>query len=304
MLQDAFGNPLGTTYDANGDVLVLGDGTLHPDENGYLLVKNLAPGKYGVIATVPPATPAWQQTSTIEGTVVIDAWVKAKEPPFFVEFGLPGPHVFMGFIQPFNDLTAGVATISGTVTDMHMSRSPNFAFYSGRPFPGCWVALNEGGAVPGRALFTQPCDADSRFSIPNVPAGNYEIRIFDTNLDAVIASQPVTVDAGGNCPGATTGCEFGEIPIFNWFSRLNTAIFNDLDQDGFWDADEGPVGPEAGPVSIRWRDGTIYQSFGTDTEGFARSTRSSRSSIGWSPRSASPPRRPRASLSWWTQAVP
>lgn len=88
LLQDAFGNPLGTTYNPDGTVLLAGDGTLAPNPDGTLLIKNLAPGKYGIIVT-PPA--GWTQTSTIEGSPVIDAWVKANEPPYFAEFGLPGP---------------------------------------------------------------------------------------------------------------------------------------------------------------------------------------------------------------------
>jgi hypothetical protein len=99
LLQDAFGNPLGTTYsDTDGTVLALGDGTLTPNPDGTLLIKNLAPGKYGVLVT-PPTGGGWTQTTTIEGTPVNDAWVKANEPPFMVEFGLPGPHVFFGFTQ-------------------------------------------------------------------------------------------------------------------------------------------------------------------------------------------------------------
>ena len=66
-----------------------------------ITIKNLAPGKYGIMA-VPPIGSDWQQTSTIEGTKVIDAWVKANEPPFFAEFGPPGYHVFIGFVEPFN----------------------------------------------------------------------------------------------------------------------------------------------------------------------------------------------------------
>lgn len=128
VIQDVFGNPLGTEYqhgcdaegqpdadpntfygcfDANGDPIVssLGNGTLQPDENGFLTVKNIAPGKYGVIIIppTPSADPGWVQTSTIEGSKVIDAWVKANEPPLFVEFGLPGPHVFVGFVKSTAD---------------------------------------------------------------------------------------------------------------------------------------------------------------------------------------------------------
>ncbi|MCU7812382.1 MAG: hypothetical protein KZQ77_14285, partial [Candidatus Thiodiazotropha sp. (ex Notomyrtea botanica)] len=101
VIQDVFGNPLGTTYlrgcdangdpyadiftnygcfDANGDQTVdtLGDGTLQFSDEGYLTVKNIAPGKYGVVIIPPESVdPGWQQTTTIEGTKVIDAWVKA-----------------------------------------------------------------------------------------------------------------------------------------------------------------------------------------------------------------------------------
>jgi len=311
VIQDAFGNPLGTSYlkdcDVNGQpdadpatnnacldvdgapiVSVLGDGTVHPQADGTLLIKNLAPGKYGIVV-IPPTGTDWQQTTTIEGTKVIDAWVKANEPPFFVEFGPPGPHVFMGFVQPFNNLSAATgATVSGTITDMHMSRSPNFEFFSGRPFPGCWVAINEanpGGL--GAGLYAAACDGDSNFSIANVPPGSYQLKVFDANLDVVIASQGFTVDDNGNgvatgdCNGGLTAdCAFGEVAVFNWFTRLNTGVFNDINQDGFWDEDgvdnilgtaddEKGIGPESQDVSLRWRDGTIYQNFPTDGEGLA-----------------------------------
>ncbi len=267
LLQDAFGNPLGTTYNPDGTVLALGDGTLAPNPDGTLLIKNLAPGKYGIIVT-PPA--GWTQTSTIEGSPVIDAWVKANEPPFFAEFGLPGPHVFVGFTQQRNTLSDGnaPATVSGMITDMHMSRPPSTEFFSGRPFPQCWVAINEGGAVPGINRYAMPCNGDSSFSIPNVPPGSYELKVFDTPLDVVIATQNFTVDPGGTCNGGQS-CALGNVPVFNWFSRLTTFLFNDADQDGFWDAGETNVGAESGPVNIRFRDGTVYQSFPTDFDGVA-----------------------------------
>ncbi|MEJ2453208.1 MAG: hypothetical protein P8103_03510 [Candidatus Thiodiazotropha sp.] len=281
MLQDAFGNPLGTAYmNQNPDTPYTGpggcparengtcaDGTLTPAADGTLIIKNVAPGKYGLIAT--PAA-GWTQTSTIEGSPVIDAWVKANEPPFMVEFGLPGPHVFIGFTQERNTLSDGasLATISGMITDMHMSRPPATQLFSGRPFPQCWVAINENTGVPGLNRYAMPCNADSTFSIPNVPAGSYEMKVFDTPLDVVIATMTFTVDPTGTCNGGQS-CNFGEVPVFNWFNRLTTYIFNDADQDGFWDDTEGPLGAESGPVNIRWRDGTVYQSFPTDFEGVA-----------------------------------
>ena len=175
VIQDPFGNPLGTVYlNQNPDTPATNpvsgcpvradgncaDGTLAPNADGTLIIKNLAPGKYGVIVTAPNG---WTQTSTIEGSPVIDAWVKANEPPFMVEFGLPGPHVFIGFTQErdsFEGLAGGIATVSGTITDMHMSRPPSTQFFSGRPFPQCWVAINDFGADPGVNRYAGPCDAE------------------------------------------------------------------------------------------------------------------------------------------------
>ncbi|MEJ2691737.1 MAG: hypothetical protein P8166_01485, partial [Candidatus Thiodiazotropha sp.] len=281
MLQDAFGYPLGTVYlNQNPDTPATGpggcparadgscaDGTLTPNADGTLIIKNLAPGKYGII---PKPAAGWTQVSTIEGSPVIDAWVKANEPPFMVEFGLPGPHVFIGFTQERNDLSDGVsmATVSGMITDMHMSRPPATTLYSGRPFPQCWVAINENTGVPGMNRYAMPCNADSSFSITNVPAGSYEMKVFDTPLDVVIATMTFTVDPNGTCNGGQS-CNFGEVPVFNWFNRLTTYIFNDDDQDGFWDPAEPSAGAESGPVNIRWRDGTVYQTFPTDFEGVA-----------------------------------
>ncbi len=290
MLQNAFGDPLGTSYlqtcDATGAnpgtgtdnclnvdgtpvVDVLGDGTLAPNADGTLLVKNLAPGKYGVIVT-PPTGAGWTQTSTIEGTPVIDAWVKANEPPFFVEFGPPGPHVFIGFTKQRNDFATGtgVATLSGTITDMHMSRPIDTTLYSGRPFPQCWIAINDNNGVPGVNRYAMPCNGDSSFSITNVPAGSYELKVFDEPLDVVIATMAFTVDPTGTCNGGQS-CAFGEVPVFNWFNRLTNWIFNDSNQNGLWDVGETNLGAESGPINVRWRDGTVYQSFPTDFDGVA-----------------------------------
>ena len=53
MMMDAFGNPLGTTYDADGNIVKMGSGVVTTDANGDALIQNLAPGKYGV-SVVPP----------------------------------------------------------------------------------------------------------------------------------------------------------------------------------------------------------------------------------------------------------
>ncbi|MDH5330329.1 MAG: prealbumin-like fold domain-containing protein, partial [Aquincola sp.] len=189
--QDAFANPLGTTYsDANGTVLNKGSGIIKTDANGVALIKNLFPAKYTILVAPPNGTD-WHQTSTIEGTKGIDAWVKNNEPSFFQEFGPPGHHVFIGFTRSGSiarnadgsaivPAASGYA-VTGRIVNTHNSRPPVYTFFKGAPVDNCWVGLNEANA--GRALYAVACNRDSTFSIPNVPAGTYELVVWDEPLD-------------------------------------------------------------------------------------------------------------------------
>ncbi|GAB6193601.1 right-handed parallel beta-helix repeat-containing protein [Desulfocastanea catecholica] len=263
--QDAFGNPLGTTY--NPDGTIAGFSPLITGPDGRLTIKNLAPGKYGIQA-VPPAGQNWQQTATIEGTKVIDAWVKAGEPPFFAEFGPPGYHVFIGFVQPFNNIPGGGgATISGTVVNQHMSRPPDYAFYNGACFGHTtpWIGLNDMAVGIGTGIYAAATGPDCSFSIPSVPDGNYQVVVWDSALDLIFGFHGVSI-VDGVCSTPTGSCNIGELPVFQWFHRQEHRAFNDNNGDGFWDPDEGPAALETG-FNLRWRDGTIYQGNVSDGAG-------------------------------------
>ena len=259
-MMDAFGNPLGTVYGADGNVVKMGDGVITTDADGYALIQNLSPGKYGV-SVVPPAGESWMQTSTIEGTRINDAWVKAGEPPVFVEFGPPGVHAFFGFVKPMRDSTffTGTGQISGRVVNLHNARPPQFLFSPGHPIPEPWIALNSGPAGTGRGVYAGPANEDSTFAIGGIPAGTYELVIWDKNLDLIISARNVTLADG-------EVLAMGDVPLFNWFGRLESTVFEDTDQDGFRDPGEAGISDQA--VNIRFRDGSLYQSFATDTEGF------------------------------------
>ncbi len=264
VMQDAFGNPLGTEYNPDGTVKKMGDGTIITDANGLAVIKNLSPGKYGVQA-VPPAGQDWVQTSTIEGTKVIDAWVKPNEPPYFAEFGPPGWHVFIGFVKPMADTTVlnGGSTISGRIVNLHLSRPPNFSFEKGQPFKHItpWVGLNDLSSGIGRGVYAQKCNPDGSFSISGVPPGNYELVVWDSNLDLIFGTLGVTV------PPAGGDLNLGDVPVFQWFSGLLNYVFYDSNENGF--RDPGEKGISGMNINIRWRDGTVYQSAVTDTTGFA-----------------------------------
>ena len=268
---DAFGNPLGTEYNPDATVAKLGDGTIVTGPDGYVTIKNLAPGKYG-IQVVPPAGQGWHQTSTIEGTKTIDAWVKAKEPKFFQEFGPPGPHVFIGFVKEMNELPAPdgpVGTLKGQIVNVHMSRPPNYKFYNGEPVPECWIGLNDMSVGRGRALYIAPCNDDSTFTIDNVPPGNYQLAIWDEPLDYIFGLKAITVPPEGGVLDIDGDGDPNEntLPVFRWFGTLENVVFLDMDQDGFRDPGEEGIAEQN--INLRFRDGTIYNSMPTDVFGEA-----------------------------------
>lgn len=266
--QDAFGNPIvNAALDGINDPGQAATvGRVVTNEFGVAIIKNLPPAKYGLTVRQPlTAAPGeWIQTSTIEGTHTIDAWVKANEPPYFAEFGPAGHHADFGFVRRMDgsqdangdgvaDLNGG-ATISGRVVSTHMSRPPLYTFSPGAPFPDCWVGLNDGA---GFAVFVNECNADSTFSIPNVPDGTYTLSIWDNNLDIVFASTQVLVEAGASV-------DLGDVGVFDWNGHIRGMVFNDANQNGIRDAGETGI-PSA--INLRWRDGTVYDATGTENTG-------------------------------------
>jgi hypothetical protein len=319
--QDAFGNPLGTQYAfdpgtgepildvGNPTVTQMGTGvitTLTQEQFdlggaanpynlkvGEALIKFLVPGKYG-LKVVPPGfddngvAMTWSQTSTIEGTPTVDAWVKANEPKLFTEgFGTGFNHVFYGFVkvspatstfkgQTYTTLEwnqtppAATGTITGTLRMNHFSKPPTLqGFFPGVTVPSGWVGINDPLVQPGALLgeagkYIAPCNEDGSFVIQDVPPGTYQLVTWDTYLDTLFGFHTVTVPPG---PSGTGGdVVLGDVLTFRWFGTLQNYVFFDADEDGFRDPGEPGI-PEQN-VNLRFRDGTIYQAFPTDLEGF------------------------------------
>jgi hypothetical protein len=284
---DTFGNPLGTTYNADGSVASMGSAILKTDVNGVLRIKNLAPAKYTIFALPPLFRPTeaecpgvyqdengtdptrirwgqWSQTATIEGTWGIDAWVKAGEPPFFKEFGPPGHHVSIGFVRKFSALSAstGPSKVSGRIVNTHMSRPPNFAFYNGEVVDQCWVGLNEvaAGVGGGQGVYAGPCNADGTFSIDGLKAGTrYQLAVWDTPLDQIFALYDFVTPVDGSAVA------LNDVPVFRWFGKWEGKVCYDKNGDGFCDPDEPGIPGQA--VNLRFRDGSIYQAGATDDMG-------------------------------------
>ncbi len=284
IVQDAFGNKLGTTYlqDAEGNyvldancqpiVQTIGVGDFITPASGEVLIKNLAPNKYGV-EVEPPAGKGWHQVTTIEGTKTVDAWVRPNEPPFLVEFGPPFWHVFIGFTRELNRLDevgppgGPAATVSGQIRKGHLSRPPQIEFFNGPPPEGeavgerCIVGLNTTIGGASEAVYVGLCeDGTGNFSIPNVPEGSYQLVVFDISLLHIIYFNTViTAGAGGVV-------DMGPLPTPMWFGQQEHHVFLDMNQNGIRDPGEAGI-PEQN-VNLRFRDGTIYKAFPTDTQGF------------------------------------
>jgi large repetitive protein len=289
LLTDVYGNPLGTTYSGldgagqpilqtpgSGIILTMTQAEVNnPATNphglrvGEALIKHIAPGKYAV-RMVPPTGQGWQQVTTIEGTQAIDAWVRAGEPRYLVEFGPSLVHVFMGFVQQFDTIPAAgegqaTGTIIGEAVNGHLDRLAHrvagLNINDGHLVPNCWVGLNTtqlGGAT--RGIYAAPCKEDSSFEIKKVPPGNYQLVVWDTFLDHIIRFQGVNVPETGGV------VNMGKQRLLAWFARQDHFVFNDINENGQRDPGEPGIPEQA--VNLRNRDGTIYQSFPTDAEGY------------------------------------
>lgn len=315
--QDAFGNPLGTTYQQNPDgtfvlvggmpvVDVLGTGEIVtscsvPDcsapGDGELVIKFLAPGKYGII-TVPPTTnlndpacdpntqtieeiasnpqcaPGWYQNTTIEGTKVVDAWVAPGNGQRLVEFGPSFPHIFHGWTPADHDQRTalgvdGAFSISGQVNKSHLSAPPGRDGFNGAPFlvgqnGVCLIAVNTIGGVSNEGAGVTECDADGNFSIGGFAPGLYQLVVWDKFLHVIIGFQTVEiVDANIDLGALPDGGVQGKM----WFNELTQNVYFDSNENAVWDAGELPLLEQA--TLLRFRDGTEYQAFPTDGAGSA-----------------------------------
>jgi hypothetical protein len=213
----------------------------------------------------------WHQTTTIEGTWGVDAWVKSGEPTFFKEFGPPGHHVWHGWVRRFKDTNpttglVGDTSVTGIVKSTHMSRPPGIRFHSGKPMSSCWVGLNTMtlGVGLGQALYANACNEDGSFKIDNLIAGQrYQLAVWDEPLDNVIANYEFTA------PTAGATLDLKDVPVFSWFANLQGTVFYDQDSSGYPFAANNVAKPgiPGSVVNIRFRDGSIYNSTVTDDEG-------------------------------------
>jgi len=254
---------------------------------GIALIKNLMPGRFDVLAKPSAAREAngevWYQTETLEGTPGQDAFTKAGEPNYFQEFGSPGFHTSIGFVNPAhvakqasnyvaanNIPSTALHHVTGRVTNLHMSRPTEETMYDSGSNQAlsqttCLVSINQGGvnSETGLNLGFQTCKPDGTFDIPNVPGSatgeQYELFVWDEWLDQIRAFKAVTVKMAD--------VPLPPIPVFTWFTRVEASMFIDANQNGV--RDPGEDGANQLAINIRFRDGSISNVLKTDTNGRA-----------------------------------
>lgn len=297
VMQDAFANPLGTTYqldpatkqpllDTDGLPLVayMGDGNLKtcptgnaaydaanctdPDTGapltaGEAVIRYLPANKYTIEIVPPDNDPNWFLTGTLEGGRTNDAWVRAGEPRFNIQLGQLNWLVFYGFVKampmtlPLNGDPG--STITGQIVYAHDMRPPLSPGLSpGLPVPECYVGLNNLSGNDEQ-VYTAPCNPDSTFSIANVPPGTYQLAIWDKPINAIIDYRNIVVPANGGT------IALGKVAVYGWFGTFMGNVFNDANRNGYKDADETGIANQL--VNIRHTDGSIYASTFSDNDG-------------------------------------
>lgn len=269
--------------DYNGDPLC--GGVCLTDGDGNVTIPNLAPGRYE-IEVLPPDGTDWLQTTTFEGTHLIDfARVTENDDGFgaldeaAVAAGIRTAWWF-GFVQPMD--LPGDCDPCGSITGTARTWVgwPNYSeIYFGEPIPTPIVALSDIGGTEEQ-VFTGFGDSDGSFAIGSIPDGTYTLSILDENLDWIIRyvtftlPDPVTGSRDLDLNVEDVKGELG-IPVARWFGRHSGYVFEDNGLDGVGgpipgaeanngirDCDPGnPDRCEEGidgiDLDLRWRDGSV-----------------------------------------------
>jgi hypothetical protein len=295
---DSNGNP---NQVASGMIIVCpqfeDDGVTPSPLAGNALIKNLMPGRFGVIVHPSAAREAagevWYQTNTLDGSHFLDSFVKVGEPAYFQEYGPGGWHVFMGMANPAvinarkSALCNGPAavscnnTIKGQVSNLHENRAPDETLYDSGVFSQgdarnyqsfahttCWASL---GDPDGLTFAFTNCDANGNYTFTGVPDGNWALVIGDQWNDLIIdgSSKPVNVCTGSSCASKTPNPYMIDSATFSWQTHIWTNTFMDLNGNGIQDDPLAEPGLLQVPNRIRFRNGRFNNTQFSDVSGHA-----------------------------------
>src|SRR5215475_14244002 len=133
------------------------------------------------------------------------------------------------------------------------------------PVDNPYIALTD--AANDTTVFQGRGDDNGNFDIQNVPAGTYNMSIWDEQLNYIMRFKPITV-AAGETVDANDVAQNGEagVGVSRWFGWLQGTVYKDHNGNGQYDA--GVDTPIANTdMDQRWRDGSIKEDTFTDASG-------------------------------------
>jgi hypothetical protein len=244
--------------------------------DGLSVVNDLGPATY-FIDVHPPDRPCnsdpdsrWYQTTTIDGGLTLQAGVEEGSDGT----GAPGEQLWepptartaywFGFVcAPTPFATEGTGEITGTARNWQ-GWPPFDVLTLGEPVENPFVALSD--STTDRTVYIGRGDSAGNFDIQNVPAGTYNLAIWDEQLSYIMRTLPVTVTAGqatevrDDDPNGEVG-----VGVSRWFGWLDGEVYKDLNGNQVRDPGEPGIGNT--DMDQRWRDGSIKEATFTDPTG-------------------------------------
>ncbi|MBO0845449.1 MAG: hypothetical protein J2P22_08555 [Nocardioides sp.] len=244
---------------------------------GFAEIDDLGPATY-FIDVHPPDGPCnnnpdsqWYQTTTIDGGLNLMAPTEEGADGT----GAPGeqlwepPNVrtayWFGFVcspRPFTN--PGSGEITGTARNW-VEWAPYKTGTFTDPVENPFVALSD--ASTDQTVFVGQGDANGNFDIQNVPAGDYNLAVWDEQLSYIMRFKPVHVDPGQTVDMNDTGDDGSVgLGVSRWFGWLNGKVYKDRNGNGQYDAGVDAPIPNT-DMDQRWRDGSIKESTFTNANG-------------------------------------
>jgi large repetitive protein len=273
-LQEQTGSAV--TVDYNNNPLCGGECLTGAD--GLVTVNDLGPATY-FIDVHPPDKPCnsdpnsrWYQTTTIDGGLQLLAPVEEGSDGT----GAPGEQLWepptnrtaywFGFVcSPTPFTTPGTGEITGTAKNW-VEWAPYTTGTFNDPVSEPFVALSD--STTDRTVYVGRGDADGNFDIPNVPAGQYNLAVWDEQLSYIMRFKPVTVAAGQTVDVNETGDDGSVgLGVSRWFGWLDGHVYKDTNNNGKYDPGVDPTIPNT-DMDQRWRDGSIKEATFTDSSGY------------------------------------
>jgi Polysaccharide lyase family 4, domain II len=276
-LEEQTGNAVTVDYNNNplcgGDCLTAGAGA----DSGFVEIPDLGPATY-FIDVHPPDGPCnsnpdsqWFQTTTIDGGFSLLASTEEGADGT----GAPGEQLWeppnnrtaywFGFVCEPQDFAApGTGEVTGTARNW-VEWAPYTTGTYNDPVEDPLVALSD--AATDQTVYVGRGDGAGNFDIQNVPAGDYNLAVWDEQLSYIMRFKTVTVGAGETVDMNDVGDD-GEVGVgvSRWFGWLDGTVYKDLNDNGMYDA--GVDTPLANTdVDQRWRDGSIKEGTVTDFSG-------------------------------------